>query len=571
MKQNFLTRSLAVAIATMMTFTGCYDDSDLQTRMDQAEADIAELQQLVKDINTNISGLVTVVDALKNSDQITSVTPLSDGSGYTITFSKSGTITIYNGKNGGDGTNGTNGETGADGHTPVISVKLDQDGQYYWTVDGEYLTDAEGKKIPATAHIATPQIRINEGNFEISYNEGLTWEVIGNAGASDDVVFKQVIDGPASVLFVLSDGTQIEIPKTQQFEINVTSTDVVASAGQQAFVDFTVSGADENTVVDAFGTKGYEASVMMMNASTGSLTITVPDPMTDGKVYLMAVKSDGSTAARIFSCEEGVFSVDETAFAAKVPAAGGNVEVPVTTNISGWGVMVDPGNLWIKHVETKAVRIETVVLSVEENTSTEERTGKVIIMPPMETGGMMMTYTIVQAGASDTPPVVTGGGSADLETINGGEIGTSKAETYTTTNGWYSSNAVVNKLSASKYPDYQDAPCRPKLNIDGTLTSPELSGGCGTLTITWARASTKVGSQYLVEIKNSEGTVLKSETHVEAEAAQNVVNVSTFNMNVAGDFVVVITNQNYEANDTQTSNASDTMFVIDVDWTGYSE
>jgi len=571
MKQNFLTKSLAVAIAAMMTFTGCYDDSDLQTRMDQAEADIAELQQLVKDINTNISGLVTIVDALKNSDQITSVTPLSDGSGYTITFSKSGTITIYNGKNGVDGTNGANGENGADGHTPQISVKLDSDGQYYWTVDGEYLTDAEGKKIPATAHIATPQIRINEGNFEISYNEGLTWEIIGNAGASDDVVFKQVIDGPASVLFVLSDGTQIEIPKTQQFVINVESTDVIASAGQQASVSFTVSGADENTVVDAFGTKGYEASVMMMNASTGSLTITVPDPMTDGKVYLMAVKSDGSTAARIFSCEEGVFSVDETAFAAKVPAAGGTVEVPVTTNISGWGVMVDPGNLWIKHVETKAVRTETVVLSVEENTSTEERTGKVIIMPPMETGGMMMTYTIVQAGASDTPPVVTGGGSADLETINGGEIGTDKSKTYTTTNGWYSSTAVVNKLSSSKYPDYADAPCRPKLNIGGTLTSPVLSGGCGTLTITWSRASTKVGSQYLVEIKNSEGTVLKSETHVEAEAAQNVMNVTTFEMNVAGDFVVVITNQNYEANDTLTSNASDTMFVIDVDWTGYSE
>ena len=573
MKQNFLTKSLAVAIAAMMTFTGCYDDSDLQTRMDQAEADIAELQQLVKDINTNISSLVIVVDALKNSDQITSVTPLSDGSGYTITFSKSGTITIYNGKNGVDGTNGTNGangENGADGHTPVISVKLDQDGQYYWTVDGEYLTDAEGKKIPATAHIATPQIRINEGNFEISYNEGLTWEIIGNAGASDDVVFKQVIDGPASVLFVLSDGTQIEIPKTQQFVINVTSTDVVASAGQQVFVDFTVSGADENTVVDAFGTKGYEASVMMTNASRGSLTITVPDPMTDGKVYLMAVKSDGSTAARIFSCEEGVFSVDETAFAAKVPAAGGNIEVPVRTNVSGYMVMVDPGNQWIKHVETKAVKTETLVFSVEANTSTEERSGKVIIMPPMGMG-MPANYVIVQEGMSDTPPVVTGGGSADLETINGGELGTDKSKTYTTTNGWYSSTAVVNKLSSSKYPDYQDAPCRPKLNIGGTLTSPVLSGGCGTLTITWARASTKVGSQYLVEIKNSEGTVLKSETHVEAEAAQHVVNVSTFNMNVAGDFVVVITNQNYEANDTQTSDASDTMFVIDVDWTGYSE
>ena len=577
MKQNFLTRSLAVAIAAMMTFTGCYDDSDLQTRMDQAEADIAELQQLVKDINTNISGLVTVVDALKNSDQITSVTPLSDGSGYTITFSKSGTITIYNGKNGVDGTNGTNGangENGANGHTPVISVKLDQDGQYYWTVDGEYLTDAEGKKIPATAHIATPQIRINEGNFEISYNEGLTWEIIGNAGASDDVVFKQVIDGPASVLFVLSDGTQIEIPKTQQFVINVTSTDVVASAGQQAFVDFTVSGADENTVVDAFGTKGYEATVMMSNASKGSLTITVPDPMTDGKVYLMAVKSDGSTAARIFSCEEGVFTVDETAFAAKVPAAGGTVEVPVRTNVSGYMVMVDPGNQWIKHVETKAVKTETLVFSVEANTSTEERSGKVIIMPPMGMG-MPANYVIVQEGMSDTPPVETGGGSADLLTINGGESANNASETYYTESGWMLTGgkpAIV-----TKFPDLLgERVVVPYLNANnsflGVLSSPILTGGCGTLTITWTRAATKVGNQFLVEIKDSEGTVKKSELHVDTEVAQWDLRETVFNMNVAGDFQIVISNQNYVGNDSSTGTiVNDQIDILAITWTGYSE
>ena len=577
MKQNFLTKSFAIAIAAMMTFTGCYDDSALVTRMDKAEANIAELQQLVKDINTNISSLVTVVDALKNSDQITSVTPLSDGSGYTITFSKSGTITIYNGKNGVDGTNGTNGangENGANGHTPVISVKLDQDGQYYWTVDGEYLTDAEGKKIPATAHIATPQIRINEGNFEISYNEGLTWEIIGNAGASDDVVFKQVIDGPASVLFVLSDGTQIEIPKTQQFVINVTSTDVVASAGQQAFVDFTVSGADENTVVDAFGTKGYEASVMMSNASTGSLTITVPDPMTDGKVYLMAVKSDGSTAARIFSCEEGVFSVDETAFAAKVPAAGGNVEVPVRTNVSGYMVMVDPGNQWIKHVETKAVKTETLVFSVEANTSTEERSGKVIIMPPMGMG-MPANYVIVQEGMSDTPPVETGGGSADLLTINGGESANNASETYYTESGWMLTGgkpAIV-----TKFPDLLgERAVVPYLNANnsflGVLSSPILTGGCGTLTITWTRAATKVGNQFLVEIKDSEGTVKKSELHVDTEVAQWDLRETVFNMNVAGDFQIVISNQNYAGNDSSTGTiVNDQIDILAITWTGYSE
>ena len=572
MKQNFLTRSLAVAIAAMMTFTGCYDDSDLQTRMDQAEADIAELQQLVKDINTNISSLVTVVDALKNSDQITSVTPLSDGSGYTITFSKSGTITIYNGKNGVDGTNGTNGangENGADGHTPVISVKLDQDGQYYWTVDGEYLTDAEGKKIPATAHIATPQIRINEGNFEISYNEGLTWEIIGNAGASDDVVFKQVIDGPASVLFVLSDGTQIEIPKTQQFVINVTSTDVIASPGQMAFVDFTVSGADENTVVDAFGTKGYEASVMMSNASTGSLTITVPDPMTDGKVYLMAVKSDGSTAARIFSCEEGVFSVDETAFAAKVPAAGGNIEVPVRTNVSGYMVMVDPGNQWIKHVETKAVKTETLVFSVEANTSTEERSGKVIIMPPMGMG-MPANYVIVQEGMSDTPPVVTGGGSADLGTINGG-VAIATFGTYTTTNGWTAVEAKAYDIYYINSELFAEGTIRPQFRGKngqmGSLTSPLLTGGCGTVTIKWYRGSTKTGNTISVDIKNSEGTVLKTESHTNPDAAQKAIQETSFEMNVAGDFQMVINNVRYNSSLT----TMDAIGIIDVTWTGYSE
>ena len=572
MKQNFLTRSLAVAIAAMMTFTGCYDDSDLQTRMDQAEADIAELQQLVKDINTNISGLVTVVDALKNSDQITSVTPLSDGSGYTITFSKSGTITIYNGKNGVDGTNGTNGangENGANGHTPQISVKLDSDGQYYWTVDGEYLTDAEGKKIPATAHIATPQIRINEGNFEISYNEGLTWEVIGNAGASDDVVFKQVIDGPASVLFVLSDGTQIEIPKTQQFVINVESTDVIASAGQQASVSFTVSGADENTVVDAFGTKGYEASVMMMNASTGSLTITVPDPMTDGKVYLMAVKSDGSTAARIFSCEEGVFTVDETAFAAKVPAAGGNIEVPVRTNVSGYMVMVDPGNQWIKHVETKAVKTETLVFSVEANTSTEERSGKVIIMPPMGMG-MPANYVIVQEGMSDTPPVVSGGGSADLETINGG-VAIATFGTYTTTNGWTAVEAKAYDIYYINSELFAEGTIRPQFRGKngqmGSLTSPLLTGGCGTVTIKWYRGSTKTGNTISVDIKNSEGTVLKTESHTNPDAAQKAIQETSFEMNVAGDFQMVINNVRYNTSNT----TMDAIGIIDVTWTGYSE
>ena len=279
-----LYRNLLI-ISAALFFIGCsYDDTEINNRLDKVEQDITELKAMVADINNNISALVTTVDALKNSDQITSVTPLADGSGYEVTFSKSGTIIIYNGKNGLDGEDGKDGTDGSDGQSPQISVKLDIDGTYYWTVNGEWLLDEQGNKIPATAHIATPQIRINEGNFEISYNEGVTWEVIGNAGASDSIVFKQVIDGEASVIFILSDGTQIEIPKAQQFVINVNTTDVIASPGETVNVSYTVSAADDQTVVDAFGTKGFEVEISATSTSRGKAIVSVPDPITNGKV-----------------------------------------------------------------------------------------------------------------------------------------------------------------------------------------------------------------------------------------------------------------------------------------------
>ena len=66
--------------------------------------------------------------------------------GYTITFSKSNPITIFHGK---DGQNGMDGTDGKDGTTPTIGVKQDVDGIYYWTLDGDWLTDERGDKIKA--------------------------------------------------------------------------------------------------------------------------------------------------------------------------------------------------------------------------------------------------------------------------------------------------------------------------------------------------------------------------------------------------------------------------------------
>ena len=368
--------------------------------MDKAEADIKELQTLVSQLNSTLSGLATTVDALKAQDRIVSVTELADKSGWVVEFSQTGKITIYNGKNGidgkdgKDGTNGTDGVNGQDGKTPTIGVKLDADGNYYWTVNGDYLLDENGNKIAATAHVATPQLRINNGNFEISYNGGVTWEIIGEAGNTGAVIFSKVEDGTDAVTFTLGDGTTIVIPKAGAFAISM-NTDVIISAGASVNVTYMISSSDEATVVDAFGTKGFEAEVLASSVSAGMVRITAPNPLTNGKVYVIAVKGDGTTAARILSCEEGVFNLDETAFAVKVPAAGGAFEVPFQTNLDNPMVMVSPGYSWITYVETKAVRNGTIVFNIEENTSEEERTGQVSIN--------FQQYTVVQEGKSSTP------------------------------------------------------------------------------------------------------------------------------------------------------------------------
>ena len=84
-----------------------------------------------------------------------------------------------NGKDGEDGKDGEAGKDGKDGVTPVIGVKQDVDGFYYWTQkigDGEstWILDSHGKKIKATGEKGepgqTPSIGSN-GNWWIGSND----------------------------------------------------------------------------------------------------------------------------------------------------------------------------------------------------------------------------------------------------------------------------------------------------------------------------------------------------------------------------------------------------------------
>lgn len=215
----------SMVCACMFGLSSCgddYDDSELRGDIENLEGRITALEEWQKSVNTDIRSLQSLVAALEDKDYVTAVTPLEDGTGYVISFLKSGNVTIKHGERGEQG------EKGEDGTTPVISMKLDTDGKYYWTVNGEWLLD-NGNKIPVTGEKGdkgdtgsnglTPYIGDN-GNWWIGTTD------IGVKAQGDAIFAKDGIDytsDPDNVIFTLADGTKVTLPRTSALTVGFES------------------------------------------------------------------------------------------------------------------------------------------------------------------------------------------------------------------------------------------------------------------------------------------------------------------------------------------------------------
>ena len=238
---NYFGRMLcALLLCTGLVITGCYDDSALQGQIGSLsgqlkdyESRLEELERLTAQQNTNIGSLQTIVTALQDKDYVTSVAPIYEGDevvGYTITFSKSGAVTIYNGK---------------DGYVPVMGVKQDEsDGQWYWTVDGEWLLDSKGGKVRASAEDGedgapgqpgvTPTLKIVDGYWYVSYDGGKTWEeeTLGQAtGDKGYTMFAEVTYDDEYLYITMADGEKLVLPRTSESQDEGEEQEGVSQVG----------------------------------------------------------------------------------------------------------------------------------------------------------------------------------------------------------------------------------------------------------------------------------------------------------------------------------------------------
>lgn len=276
-------RLLTLLLIVPMIF-GCrkFDDSHLWDSINSLNNRVERLETICDKMNANISSLQAIVQALQTNDAVKSVTSLPNGEGYTINFVSGKSINIYNGRNGTNGADGTDGKDGQDGKngvTPVISVKKDIDGIYYWTVNGEWLI-VDGNKVKAVGTDGadgengtdgkdgvdgedgiTPKFKIKDGYWYISYDNELSWEQLGKAtgdnglnGSDGESFFKGVSIENGYVCFILNDysQTEIKIPFYSNSELTIhieeagTLASIISETQERTTINLTVSGHVNN-------------------------------------------------------------------------------------------------------------------------------------------------------------------------------------------------------------------------------------------------------------------------------------------------------------------------------------
>ena len=144
MKATKKVITVIIALTTLSAVISC-DKFNYTDDLQRLGARVEILEKKLFDINTDMSALQLIIIAIEQQGYITNVVQNEDAT-YTITFNNGQTTTLRNGKVGTDGRDGRDG-TSLDF---LISVALGQDGFWYWTLNGEWILDDNGNKMPVT-------------------------------------------------------------------------------------------------------------------------------------------------------------------------------------------------------------------------------------------------------------------------------------------------------------------------------------------------------------------------------------------------------------------------------------
>ena len=248
-----MKKELVMSLGLALSCLACskYDDSALYDRLAKLEQRVGAIEEKVKVANEEIKTLKDLVSASTQGKTITEVKKTDEG--YDLIFSDKQVISIKHGRNG------------ADGHRPQISV-AQENGVYYWQLDGQWLLDAQGQKVRVSGETGpvgpqgpqgpqgpkgqdgaasaqgtpgqagpqgpqgvagqdgkTPKLRINAGKWEVSYDNQIWKQVDVISGGTSETItvdglnlFKKIEETEKEVVITLKSGDKIKLPKEKK-------------------------------------------------------------------------------------------------------------------------------------------------------------------------------------------------------------------------------------------------------------------------------------------------------------------------------------------------------------------
>lgn len=369
-----MKKLLYVTASLALLFSAC--TRELETRLSDVETRLAKVEEQVKELNSQ----VTLIRQLINGKYfIQSAAELPDGSGYKlILVDKDGNSvekTVLNGKDGADG---------KDGVSPAVGVKKDTDGNYYWTLNGEWMlvggekvrangvdgTDGkDGKDAPAT------QFKVENGKWYVKVGDG-NWTYVGEAATLIQGPIASIdASAPDVVVITLTDNTVLELPKAAvAVKLQILVDDSVfqnMTAGQTQSAPYEVKApAGVTYTLDSYEPENWKVTLSEPKDNKGIVTISVPAAGKSAKVLLIASGSDGSSYAKVLHIEvEGSEEEGPVVLQEMVDATAGSIDLPAgATDVAftaTW-ITLSGNQLLIATNDTYDARIATVSFKVGE-------------------------------------------------------------------------------------------------------------------------------------------------------------------------------------------------------------
>ena len=279
---------ILLILACMVCAVACNNKElqEIQEQLKQHEAELQRLAGLVDSANGDITALQTAVSQMQTGGYVTAVIPDEQNGttvGYTLVFGSGETIYLSTGEKA----------------TPKISVKSYNGGDYYWTLDDEWLLDDTGEMIAVEEGEASPLFKIEDGNWLISTDNGKSWHISKEATNAASA-FKSIdTSNPNYVVITLADGTVLQLTT---WSAHVSLRNMV----NQLNTNLT----SLKSIVDAIGQNDYLMSInpVMMEGNQAGWVFTFAK---SGPVVVYSTGTQESASSQIIKLENNTWWISE--------------------------------------------------------------------------------------------------------------------------------------------------------------------------------------------------------------------------------------------------------------------